>query len=172
MGWPWQGDVSAWGRWWCRCCWCWSLVPVREGRWLVPVDAGPARVGLRGRSTIPYPPGGWSTGRVSSWWNELARACPPWVPVPHEQPSEPGRTERMSQGATQAVAATQGSSRDPAIDNARALLITLVVVGHLLNMISSTSGEVLYLWIYSFHMPAFVAVSGYLSRSFANKPRQ
>src|SRR5699024_7820058 len=78
----------------------------------------------------------------------------------------------MSQGATQAVAATQGSSRDPAIDNARALLITLVVVGHLLNMISSTSGEVLYLWIYSFHMPAFVAVSGYLSRSFANKPRQ
>lgn len=79
---------------------------------------------------------------------------------------------RTTTDSDKPATAKQGSSRDPYIDNARAILITLVVTGHLLRMISSESSDALDTWIYSFHMPAFVAISGFLSRSFANKPRQ
>ena len=78
----------------------------------------------------------------------------------------------MTTEGTRTTVGNHDSSRDPYIDNARAVLIVMVVVGHLLRMLSSTSSDVLDLWIYSFHMPAFVAISGHLSRSFANKPRQ
>src|SRR5699024_306579 len=74
--------------------------------------------------------------------------------------------------STKTAAGKAGSSRDPYIDNARAILITLVVVGHLLRTISSDSSDIIDTWVYTFHMPAFVAISGYLSRSFAHKPRQ
>lgn len=67
-------------------------------------------------------------------------------------------------------AATQ--SRDPYLDNARAILITLVVIGHLVESIGSYWAGALYTWIYAFHMPAFVVITGYLSRSFRNEPRQ
>ena len=66
-------------------------------------------------------------------------------------------------------------ARDPFLDNARGILIALVVVGHTLECfeaISEPFGETLRIWIYSFHMPAFVAISGYLSRSYRNEPRQ
>ena len=66
----------------------------------------------------------------------------------------------------------QHSQRDPWLDNARAILITLVVIGHLIENVDVPSGDGLYLWIYSFHMPAFIAVSGYLSRSFTASDRQ
>lgn len=47
------------------------------------------------------------------------------------------------------------------------LLISLVVVGHLLESVAhSDVADGLYTWIYSFHMPAFVFVSGFLSRRF------
>lgn len=64
------------------------------------------------------------------------------------------------------------SGRDPHVDNARAILITLVVVGHLLEVINSYGGGAIGTWIYAFHMPAFVAISGYLARSYRNEPRQ
>lgn len=65
--------------------------------------------------------------------------------------------------------------RDPFLDNARGILIMLVVVGHTLECFEGTSGllgDSIRTWIYSFHMPAFVAISGYLSRSYRNEPRQ
>jgi fucose 4-O-acetylase-like acetyltransferase len=57
--------------------------------------------------------------------------------------------------------------RDPYFDNAKMLLVTLVVVGHtwtLLpdNAVTNTLYDFLYLW----HVPAFVMVTGFLSRSF------
>lgn len=64
------------------------------------------------------------------------------------------------------------TTRDPFLDNARAILITLVVIGHVLNSADSYLGGALETWIYAFHMPAFVAISGYLSRSYRNEPRQ
>ena len=58
-------------------------------------------------------------------------------------------------------------SRDPFFDNAKMLLVTLVVVGHSWTLLPdvSTSSPV-YVFLYTFHVPAFVLVTGYLSRSF------
>ncbi|MFC6154087.1 acyltransferase family protein [Nocardioides yefusunii] len=58
--------------------------------------------------------------------------------------------------------------RDPWLDNAKFWLVALVVVGH--SLLIAPPGEFrghVYDFIYQFHMPAFVLVSGYLSRSFA-----
>jgi fucose 4-O-acetylase-like acetyltransferase len=49
------------------------------------------------------------------------------------------------------------SPRNPVIDVFRGLAITLVVLGHVTGL-----PELLHKLIYSFHMPAFFAVSGYL----------
>lgn len=62
--------------------------------------------------------------------------------------------------------------RDPLLDNARAILITLVVVGHAIESMDTELSNIIYTWIYSFHMPAFVAISGFLSRSYNNEPKQ
>jgi fucose 4-O-acetylase-like acetyltransferase len=65
--------------------------------------------------------------------------------------------------------------RDPYLDNARGLLIALVVVGHTIECFGNTAdllGGTLYMAIYSFHMAAFIMISGYLSRSYRSEPRQ
>lgn len=54
--------------------------------------------------------------------------------------------------------------RDFQIDNIKFLLIFLVVFGHLLELFVSSKGTLLYLLIYSFHMPAFVFLTGYYAR--------
>ncbi|WP_162599682.1 acyltransferase family protein [Nocardioides solisilvae] len=57
--------------------------------------------------------------------------------------------------------------RDPWLDNAKTVLVVLVVVGH--AVVLMPSGEVkshAYDFVYYFHMPAFVLLTGYLSRSF------
>ena len=60
-----------------------------------------------------------------------------------------------------------GVSRDPFFDNAKIVLVTLVVIGHSWTLLPdvSTSSPV-YVFLYTFHVPAFVLVTGYLSRSF------
>lgn len=73
------------------------------------------------------------------------------------------RRERMSDMA---------QNRDVHLDNARGVLITLVVVGHVIAQIDTAASDVLNSWIYVFHMPAFVALAGYFSRSYAGNPRQ
>ena len=57
--------------------------------------------------------------------------------------------------------------RDPWFDNAKMTLVTLVVLGHswTLLQLSGTTGW-LYDALYAWHVPAFVMVTGYLSRSF------
>ncbi|MET7329246.1 acyltransferase family protein [Nonomuraea sp. NPDC005650] len=59
--------------------------------------------------------------------------------------------------------------RDPYLDNVKFVLIALVVVGHsLVPTLSADSARALYIFIYTFHMPLFVLISGYLSRNFWN----
>ncbi|MBM7519312.1 acyltransferase family protein [Nocardioides nitrophenolicus] len=59
------------------------------------------------------------------------------------------------------------TSRDPWLDNAKMGLVTLVVVGHLLALLPADGvGGRLYDFVYLWHMPAFVFLSGYLSRGF------
>lgn len=58
--------------------------------------------------------------------------------------------------------------RDYLWDNIKAFLITTVVVGHVLpalNLTSLVSTKITYL-IFSFHMPAFVFVSGYFAKKY------
>ena len=58
-------------------------------------------------------------------------------------------------------------SRDPWLDNAKTVLVVLVVVGHSLVLLpAQEERNRLYDFIYYWHMPAFVLVSGYLSRGF------
>jgi fucose 4-O-acetylase-like acetyltransferase len=58
--------------------------------------------------------------------------------------------------------------RDPWLDNAKMALVTLVVIGHSWTLLpQGVVNEVLYDALYAWHVPAFVFVTGYLSRSFA-----
>jgi fucose 4-O-acetylase-like acetyltransferase len=59
------------------------------------------------------------------------------------------------------------SRRDPYYDNAKMLLVTLVVVGHTWTLLpDSFVQNWFYDFLYLWHVPAFVLVTGYLSRSF------
>ena len=59
------------------------------------------------------------------------------------------------------------ASRDPWLDNVKMVLVTLVVVGHAISLVEATTGSHwVYDFIYLWHIPAFVFVSGYLSKSF------
>lgn len=67
----------------------------------------------------------------------------------------------------------QGGARDPFFDNAKLLAMVLVVTGHSWQPLKDShavwSG---YLFVYLFHMPMFILISGYFSRNFAFKPDQ
>ena len=60
-------------------------------------------------------------------------------------------------------------ARVPLWDNARFIAITLVVAGHAITRLTGESDAalVVYLLIFSFHMPLFALISGYFSRSGA-----
>ncbi len=60
-----------------------------------------------------------------------------------------------------------------ALDNARFVLIALVVVGHLLEQLIDTGpwADALYRWIYLFHMPGFILISGALSKRTLTRRR-
>ena len=55
-------------------------------------------------------------------------------------------------------------TREPLVDNLKAIAIFFVVLGHLLECFSFSSKHVIYSLIYVFHMPLFVFISGYLCK--------
>jgi fucose 4-O-acetylase-like acetyltransferase len=61
-----------------------------------------------------------------------------------------------------------GKQRDAFFDNAKFLAIVLVAVAHSWEPIKGDSRtlETLYTVVYAFHMPAFIIISGFFSRSF------
>lgn len=63
--------------------------------------------------------------------------------------------------------------RENYFDNLKLLLITLVVIGHTIEpLIDSHSNiKLLYVVIYSFHMPLFVFISGYFSKDINNEEK-
>jgi fucose 4-O-acetylase-like acetyltransferase len=75
--------------------------------------------------------------------------------------------------APPAPQSTPKAVRDPWLDNAKMALVTLVVVGHSWTLLPDTGlmGH-LYDFLYVWHVPAFVLVTGYLSRSFAYTRRR
>jgi fucose 4-O-acetylase-like acetyltransferase len=62
--------------------------------------------------------------------------------------------------------APRRKERDPFFDNAKFLAILLVVIGHSLAYRTDPLAKGLYLWIYMFHMPLFIVVTGYFSRNW------
>ena len=89
------------------------------------------------------------------------------------RPPEPATTlaapvDVADRAPTTPTTPTTSKPRDPWFDNAKILLVTLVVVGHAWTLLPSTwfhgaAYDFLYLW----HVPAFVMVTGYLSRRFS-----
>ena len=59
------------------------------------------------------------------------------------------------------------------LDNARYWVMLLVVIGHSLTQyIAMDSARAVYVWIYSFHMPFFILISGYTARRYMGDARQ
>jgi len=56
--------------------------------------------------------------------------------------------------------------REAYFDNAKVLLIFLVVFGHVIQPFIDSSRELnaLYMWIYTFHMPAFIFLAGFFAK--------
>lgn len=80
-------------------------------------------------------------------------------------------------GSETAVPSTRSgarATRDPYLDNAKFLLLVLVVVGHNWAMLigDMRAARAAYMLIYAFHMPAFVLLCGYFSRNFTGRPDQ
>ncbi|WP_443050778.1 acyltransferase family protein [Streptomyces sp. H27-D2] len=87
-----------------------------------------------------------------------ARETPPRVPgarEPDAAPAAPPKPEQPKQ-------------RDAFFDNAKYLAIVLVAMGHAWEPLrnDSRAAAALYITVYTFHMPAFIIISGYFSRSF------
>ena len=68
--------------------------------------------------------------------------------------------------------AARPGRRDPYFDNVKYLAIVLVAVAHAWEpvMDGSRATRALYMVVYTFHMPAFILISGYFSRSFEATP--
>ncbi|ELK48981.1 acyltransferase family protein [Halobacillus sp. ACCC02827] len=61
--------------------------------------------------------------------------------------------------------------RDAFFDNAKLVLIFLVVFGHLIQPFTGDSRPMytLYTWIYTFHMPAFIFLAGFFAKGSGEK---
>ncbi len=87
------------------------------------------------------------------------------------------RTAATSSPTTEARTATApgpARRRDPWPDNVRLVLVGLVVLGHTLSrgiQQSVPSAHAVYLFVYLFHIPAFVFVAGHFARSRELTPR-
>ncbi|MFF0258007.1 acyltransferase family protein [Streptomyces microflavus] len=70
--------------------------------------------------------------------------------------------------AAGAPAPSAAKKRDPYFDNVKYLAIVLVAVAHAWEpvMDGSRATRALYMVVYTFHMPAFILISGYFSRTF------
>ncbi|WP_435849543.1 acyltransferase family protein [Streptomyces tibetensis] len=87
--------------------------------------------------------------------------------------TRPGaETTPVTRTGEQDAATRPARQRDAFFDNAKYLAIVLVAVGHAWEPLRQGSRAVtaLYTVVYAFHMPAFIIVSGYFSRTFDGSP--
>ncbi len=70
---------------------------------------------------------------------------------------------------TETAIRAEGSDRIYLYDNIRGFLIFLVVFGHIMNLgwYNNDITKTIYIFIYFFHMPAFIFMSGYFSKNVA-----
>ncbi|MFF7211549.1 acyltransferase family protein [Streptomyces sp. NPDC008238] len=83
-----------------------------------------------------------------------------------------GRPAAPSGSPAPATAPAAPAGRDPFFDNAKYLAIVLVAMGHAWEPLTghSRTASALYNLVYAFHMPAFIVISGYFSKSFDARP--
>ncbi|WP_431983424.1 acyltransferase family protein [Streptomyces qinglanensis] len=88
---------------------------------------------------------------------------------PHRSPAR--GLHRRALGAS---AAGRQGGRDPFLDNARFLLVLLVVLEHNWAPVADAMRgvEAASLLVYSFHLPALALLCGHLSRNFTGRPDQ
>lgn len=103
-------------------------------------------------------------------------------PVQHRRPLPPADPPSGNAAAPRGRAAVPrggdrpqdrpGKARDAFFDNAKYLAILLVAMGHSWEPLKDGNRflQSLYLVVYTFHMPAFIIISGYFSRSFDMRP--
>ncbi|WP_344259339.1 acyltransferase family protein [Streptomyces sodiiphilus] len=86
----------------------------------------------------------------------------------------PPRTDAADRHPAPADAGPVPRPRDPFFDNAKYLAIVLVAIGHAWTPLRSDSraADGLYMFVYAFHMPAFILIAGYFSRAFQARPGQ
>ncbi len=93
----------------------------------------------------------------------------------HRNGSETGNGSEPGQPRVDPLAAGRSRpARDPFFDNAKFLLVVLVVIGHNWVPLIAHSRAVksAYMVVYAFHMPAFILLSGYFSRGFEARTDQ
>ncbi len=79
----------------------------------------------------------------------------------------------MSALAPLPVSPTGPKERVAYLDNARYWVMLLVVIGHCLTeLVVMDSARGVYTWIYAFHMPFFILISGYTARHYVGDVRQ
>jgi fucose 4-O-acetylase-like acetyltransferase len=105
---------------------------------------------------------------------------------PHDVPEAPasradgaapkavGTSEAADSFRSTSAAERVTKQRDPFFDNAKYLALVLVACGHAWEPLrgDSRAAAALYITLYTFHMPAFILISGYFSRSFDMRPNQ
>jgi fucose 4-O-acetylase-like acetyltransferase len=96
----------------------------------------------------------------------------PAAGVPSPRSSQTPKQTPDAAGSAAAPGAKPAKQRDAFFDNAKYLAIVLVAMGHAWEPLKGDSRflEALYTVVYTFHMPAFIIISGYFSRSFDMRP--
>ncbi|WP_420033652.1 acyltransferase family protein [Streptomyces sp. cg28] len=89
-------------------------------------------------------------------------------------PSTRTRQPPAPASAPAPAGAPRPKQRDAFFDNAKYLAIVFVAMGHSWEPLTdrSRAAEALYMVVYTFHMPAFIVISGYFSRSFDASPHK
>ncbi|OYP17603.1 hypothetical protein CFC35_26430 [Streptomyces sp. FBKL.4005] len=102
----------------------------------------------------------------------LPPAQPPADGVPAPRTPMSAQTQRGRQPAADRPGGSGSRQRDAFFDNAKYLAIVLVAMGHAWEPLKGDSRilEGVYTVVYSFHMPAFILISGFFSRSFDMRP--
>jgi fucose 4-O-acetylase-like acetyltransferase len=73
----------------------------------------------------------------------------------------------MTSPSTPSTTSPGARPRDPFFDNAKFMAIVLVVAGHsIVDLRDVRVAHALYLFVYTFHMPVFIVITGYFSRNF------
>lgn len=94
------------------------------------------------------------------------------LPTPRTQASSGPAPAAPAETSAPATSRAPAAGRDPFFDNAKYLAIVLVAMGHAWEPLTghSRAAGALYNLVYAFHMPAFIVISGYFSRSFDARP--